>query len=89
MYSSTRMLFDMARKGSAPKAFARLDARGVPMNALYATQAVLEGKWLSVLSTYIGILLFLVIWLSYKWKHKTKLIAYQDMDVKPLHPDHD
>ena len=174
MYSSTRMLFDMARKGSAPKAFARLDARGVPMNALYATtaiaalcflttfigekqvfnwllnmsgmcgfivwlgiavshyrfrkgylaqgykledldyrakffpfapwfafilcaivvlgqnyQAVLEGEWLAVLSTYIGILLFLVIWLSYKWKHKTKLIAYQDMDVKPLHPDHD
>ncbi len=28
MYSSTRMLFDMARKGSAPKLFGRLDARG-------------------------------------------------------------
>ena len=52
-------------------------------------QAVLEGKWLSVLSTYIGILLFLVIWLSYKWKHKTKLIAYQDMDVQPILTDRD
>ncbi|MDM1720882.1 amino acid permease [Acinetobacter towneri] len=174
MYSSTRMLFDMARKGSAPKAFARLDARGVPMNALYATtaiaalcflttfigekqvfnwllnmsgmcgfivwlgiavshyrfrkgylaqgykledldyrakffpfapwfafilcaivvlgqnyQAVLEGEWLAVLSTYIGIFLFLAIWLGYKWKHKTKLIAYQDMDVQPILTDRD
>ncbi|WP_168408296.1 amino acid permease [Acinetobacter indicus] len=172
MYSSTRMLFDMARKGSAPKAFARLDPRGVPMNALYATtaiaalcflttfigeeqvfnwllnmsgmcgfivwlgiavshyrfrkgylaqgykledlayrakffpfapwfaftlcaivvlgqnyQAVLEGEWLAVLSTYIGILLFLAIWLGYKWKYKTKLIPYQQMDVQPMKID--
>jgi len=172
MYSSTRMLFDMARKGSAPKAFARLDPRGVPMNALYATtaiaalcflttfigeeqvfnwllnmsgmcgfivwlgiavshyrfrkgylaqgykledlayrakffpfapwfaftlcaivvlgqnyQAVLDGEWLAVLSTYIGILLFLAIWLSYKWKYKTKLIPYQQMDVQPMKID--
>lgn len=169
MYSSTRMLFDMARKGSAPKLFAHLDSRGVPMNALYATtaiaalcflttffgeqevfnwllnmsgmcgfivwlgiaishyrfrkgylaqgyqleglayrakffpfapwfafvlcsivvlgqnyQAVLEGEWLAVLSTYIGILLFLVIWLGYKWKYKTKLVSYQEMDVQPM-----
>ncbi|WP_168407797.1 amino acid permease [Acinetobacter indicus] len=172
MYSSTRMLFDMARKGSAPKAFARLDPRGVPMNALYATtaiaalcflttfigeeqvfnwllnmsgmcgfivwlgiavshyrfrkgylaqgykledlayrakffpfapwfaftlcaivvlgqnyQAVLDGEWLAVLSTYIGILLFLAIWLGYKWKYKTKLIPYQQMDVQPMKID--
>lgn len=172
MYSSTRMLFDMARKGSAPKAFARLDPRGVPMNALYATtaiaalcflttfigeeevfnwllnmsgmcgfivwlgiavshyrfrkgylaqgykledlayrakffpfapwfaftlcaivvlgqnyQAVLDGEWLAVLSTYIGILLFLGIWLGYKWKYKTKLIPYQQMDVQPMKID--
>ncbi|WP_180138850.1 amino acid permease [Acinetobacter sp. YH12043] len=169
MYSSTRMLFDMARKGSAPKLFAHLDPRGVPMNALYATtaiaalcflttffgeqevfnwllnmsgmcgfivwlgiaishyrfrkgylaqgyqleglayrakffpfapwfafvlcsivvlgqnyQAVLDGEWLAVLSTYIGILLFLVIWLGYKWKYKTKLVSYQEMDVRPM-----
>lgn len=169
MYSSTRMLFDMARKGSAPKAFGHLDARGVPMNALYATtaiaalcflttfvgeqevfnwllnmsgmcgfivwlgiavshyrfrkgyiaqgyklqdlaytakffpfapwfafilcaivvlgqnyQAVLNGEWLAVLSTYIGIFLFLIIWLVYKFKYKTKLISYQDMDVQPM-----
>ncbi|WP_180013624.1 amino acid permease [Acinetobacter sp. YH16031] len=174
MYSSTRMLFDMARKGSAPKLFAHLDPRGVPMNALYATtaiaalcflttffgeqevfnwllnmsgmcgfivwlgiaishyrfrkgylaqgyqleglayrakffpfapwfafilcsivvlgqnyQAVLDGEWLAVLSTYIGILLFLVIWLGYKWKYKTKLVSYQEMDVKPMNIEKD
>ncbi|UOH76391.1 amino acid permease [Acinetobacter schindleri] len=174
MYSSTRMLFDMARKGSAPKLFGRLDARGVPMNALYATtaiaalcflttfigeqevfnwllnmsgmcgfivwlgiaishyrfrkgylaqghkledlayrakffpfapwfafvlcaivvlgqnyQAVLNGEWLAVLSTYIGIFLFLAIWLGYKWKHNTKLISYKEMDVQPMKIDHE
>ena len=172
MYSSTRMLFNMAQNGSAPKAFAKLDPRGVPMNALYATtaiaalcflttfigeeqvfnwllnmsgmcgfivwlgiavshyrfrkgyvaqghkvedlayrakffpfapwfafilcaivvlgqnyQAVLDGEWLSVLSTYIGIFLFLAIWLGYKWKYKTKLVSYQEMDVSPMSPD--
>ncbi|AXY61028.1 amino acid permease [Acinetobacter chinensis] len=169
MYSSTRMLFDMARHGRAPKWFATLDMRGVPMNALYATtaiaalcflttfigeqqvftwllnmsgmcgfivwlgiaishyrfrkgylaqghkledlaykakffpfapwfafilctivvlgqnyQAVLAGEWMSVVSTYISLPLFLAIWLGYKWKHKTKLIPYDKMDVKPI-----
>lgn len=174
MYSSTRMLFGMACKGSAPKAFAKLDTRGVPMNALYATtavaalsflttvigqaevfnwllnmsgmcgfivwlgiaishyrfrkgylaqgyklqdlaytakffpfapwfafilctivvlgqnyQAVLEGNLLGVLSTYISIPLFLALWFGYKWKYKTKLVAYKDMDVQPLNIDHE
>jgi len=172
MYSSTRMLFDMARKGSAPKMFARLDPRGVPMNALYATTAiaalcflttffgeqevfnwllnmsgmcgfivwlgiaishyrfrkgylaqgykledlayrakffpfapwfafilctivvlgqnyqdVLAGHWMGVLSTYISIPLFLAIWFGYKWKKKTKLVSYQEMDVQPMKLD--
>ena len=172
MYSSTRMLFDMSRKGSAPKMFARLDPRGVPMNALYATTAiaalcflttffgeqevfnwllnmsgmcgfivwlgiaishyrfrkgylaqgykledlayrakffpfapwfafilcaivvlgqnyqdVLSGQWMGVLSTYISIPLFLAIWFGYKWKKKTKLVSYQEMDVQPMKLD--
>lgn len=172
MYSSTRMLFDMARKGSAPKLFGRLDPRGVPMNALYATTAiaalcflttffgeqevfnwllnmsgmcgfivwlgiaishyrfrkgylaqgykledlayrakffpfapwfafilcaivvlgqnyqdVLAGQWLGVLSTYISIPLFLAIWFGYKWKKKSKLVSYQEMDVQPMKLD--
>lgn len=174
MYSSTRMLFDMAREGRAPKVFGQLDHRGVPMKALYATtaiaalcflttfigeeevfnwllnmsgmcgfivwlgiavshyrfrkgyvlqgnkledlayrakffpfapwfafvlcaivvlgqnyQAVLDGEWLAVLSTYIGIFLFLAIWLGYKWKYKTKMVKYDEMDVKPLNDEID
>ena len=169
MYSSTRMLWNMAKNGSAPKTFAKLDIRGVPMNALYATtviaalcflttfigeqqvftwllnmsgmcgfivwlgiaishyrfrkgylaqgnkledlaytakffpfapwfafilcaivvlgqnyQAVLAGDWMGVISTYISLPLFLAIWLGYKWKHKTKLIPYEKMDVQPM-----
>ncbi len=41
MYSSTRMLFDMARRRHVHQnGSANLDARGVPMNALYATTAI-------------------------------------------------
>lgn len=174
MYSSTRMLFDMAKQGRAPKWFATLDARGVPMHALYATtavaalcflttfigerqvfdwllnmsgmcgfivwlgiaishyrfrkgyiaqgykvedlaykakffpfapwfafilcsiiilgqnyQALMGGAidWVGLLSTYISIPLFLAIWLGYKWKHKTKLVSYQEMDVQPIDID--
>lgn len=174
MYSSTRMLFSMAREGRAPKWFAKLDMRGVPMNALYATTAVaalcflttfigeqavfnwllnmsgmcgfivwlgiaishyrfrkgylaqgykledlaykakffpfapwfafilcsiiilgqnyealIGGKidWLGLLSTYISIPLFLVIWLGYKWKFKTKVVPYNEMDVQPANLD--
>lgn len=40
IYSATRMLFNMAREGKAPKAFAKLTANGVPANALVATVIV-------------------------------------------------
>lgn len=174
MYSSTRMLFDMAKNGSAPKLFSKLDTRGVPMNALYATtaiaalcflttfigeeqvfnwllnmsgmcgfivwlgiaishyrfrkgylaqgnklsdlaytakffpfapwfafvlcavvvlgqnyQAVLDGEWLAVLSTYIGIFLFLAIWAGYTLKRESKLVKYSEMDVQPMKIDQD
>ncbi|MFB2538041.1 MULTISPECIES: amino acid permease [unclassified Acinetobacter] len=171
MYSSTRMLWSMASEGRAPKIFAKLDHRGVPMNALYATAAIaalctltyfisekdvyfwllnmsgmcgfivwlgiavshyrfrkayiLQGNdlnqlryraklfpfgplfafalclfitlgqnyqafvgetidWKGIVATYITIPLFLAVWLGYKYKNKTKVISYQDMDVQPL-----
>ncbi|MEB3767981.1 amino acid permease [Acinetobacter sp. MD2] len=174
MYSSTRMLWDMAKEGRAPRWFSQLDKRGVPMRALYATtaiaalslltsfvgkqeiynwllnmsgmcgfivwlgiaishyrfrkgyitqghkledlsyrakffpfapwfafilctiimlgqnyQALLGPKidWLGLLATYITLPLFLIIWLGYKWKYKTKLIPYEKMDVSPLKDD--
>ena len=40
MYASTRMLYNLATEGRAPKIFAKLSAGGVPRNALYATTAV-------------------------------------------------
>lgn len=40
MYASTRMLWDLARDGKAPKFLGKLDKRGVPVNALIATALV-------------------------------------------------
>ncbi len=37
LYASTRMLYAMAREGTAPRLFARLNERGVPVMALLAT----------------------------------------------------
>lgn len=39
LFGSSRMLMAMARQGDAPKAFARLDSRGVPMAAIIAGTA--------------------------------------------------
>jgi lysine-specific permease len=40
MYASTRMLWDLAREGKAPKFLAKLNKRGVPVNALIVTSLV-------------------------------------------------
>lgn len=40
MYASTRMLWDLARDGKAPKFLGKLDKRGVPVNALIITSLV-------------------------------------------------
>ena len=40
MYVSTRMLYSLAKEGKAPKAFAKLSKRGVPLNALLVTTAI-------------------------------------------------
>ncbi|MFE8697707.1 amino acid permease [Cytobacillus sp. FJAT-53684] len=40
MYASTRMLWDLAREGKAPKFLGKLNKRGVPVNALIATSLV-------------------------------------------------
>ena len=37
--------------------------------------------WASVIATYIGIPLFLMIWLGYRWKNGTRLINYEDVDL--------
>jgi lysine-specific permease len=40
MYASTRMLWVLAKEGHAPKFLAKLNSRGVPLNALLATTVV-------------------------------------------------
>ncbi|WP_288842253.1 amino acid permease [uncultured Deefgea sp.] len=46
-------------------------------------QAFMAGTidWGSVTATYIGIPLFFIIWLSYRYKNKTKFITYEKMDL--------
>ncbi len=39
LYASTRMLYAMAKNGRAPKVFTKLNSRGVPVPALFATAA--------------------------------------------------
>ncbi|MFJ7928923.1 amino acid permease [Peribacillus sp. NPDC096448] len=164
LYASTRMLWSMAKDRQAPKFLAKVNRRGIPMNALIMTsligglafltsifgdhvftwllnasgltgfiawigiaishyrfrrayvaqggdvnelkykakwfpfgpilsfslcmlviagqnyEAFLSGSidWYSVAVSYIGLPVFLVIWLGYKIYHKTKLIALKD-----------
>lgn len=169
MYASTRMLWDLARDGKAPKFLSKLDKRGVPVNALivtslvgcvaflasffgdgvvyiwllnasgmagfvtwvgiaiahyrfrkaYAAQGldmnalpfrakgfpfgpifalvlciiIIIGQgyqafssdgidWNSMFVSYIGLILFFVLWFGYKIKHKTKIIPLEECDLK-------
>jgi lysine-specific permease len=166
MYASTRMLYNLAREGRAPRCFARLSRNGVPLIALLATtaigamcflttifksqttylwllnlsgmtgfivwlgiavshyrfrkgfiaqghdlaelpyrsgffpwgpifafvlcmvitlgqnyQAFLGGRidWRGVAATYLGIPMFLAMWLGYRWRHGSRLVRYADM----------
>lgn len=167
MYASTRMLWDLARDGKAPKFLGKLDKRGVPVNALIMTSLVgtlafsttlfgdgvvyvwllnasgmagfvtwvgiaiahyrfrrayvVQGRdlndlpyrsklfpigpifalgvclvvifgqnyeaftggsidWLGAISAYIGLPLFFVLWLGYKFIKKTKVIPLEECD---------
>ncbi|MBY4730125.1 amino acid permease [Cupriavidus pauculus] len=171
MYASTRMLYNLATEGRAPRIFARLTRNGVPLVALLATTAVgalcfltslFESKsvylwllnlsgmtgfiawlgiaishyrfrrgfvaqgldpdrlpyrspffpygpifafalcmivtlgqnyqaftdgnidWVAVAATYIGIPIFLMIWLGYRIVRKTHFVRYADMKFPPL-----
>jgi len=51
MYASTRMLWDLAREGKAPKFLGKLNKRGVPVYALIATTLV---GTLAFLASFFG-----------------------------------
>lgn len=167
MYASTRMLWDLARDGKAPKFLAKLNKNGVPVNALIVTSLVgtiaflasffgdgvvyvwllnasgmsgfiawlgiaishyrfrkayvAQGRdlndlpyrsrlfpfgpifafilcaivilgqnysaflgghidWTSILISYIGLPLFIIVWLSYKFIKKTKIVPLEECD---------
>jgi lysine-specific permease len=39
-------------------------------------------NWSGVISSYIGLPLFLALWLGYKYKYKTKVIDLKDVDLR-------
>ena len=78
LYASTRMLYSMAKEGKAPKLFARLNERGVPVMSLLATAAIglfafitnLFGDgaaytWLINVSGLSGF----IVWVGISWSH--------------------
>lgn len=78
LYASTRMLYAMAKEGVAPRLFARLNERGVPVMALLATAAIgLFGfltevmgdgaayTWLINVSGLSGF----IVWVGIAWSH--------------------
>lgn len=172
LYVSTRILYDLALEGQAPRWFAKVSTNGVPHRALLATSAVgalcffssLFGDqvvylWLlntsavtcfiawfgialahyrfrkgftsqgnsveqlayrspffpfgpimvailcaviilgqntkalfapvdnfgAFIATYCGVILFVAIWLAYRWKFKTRFVKYTEMQFSPAH----
>ncbi len=95
MFASTRMLYGLAVQGKAPKIFAHVNKRGIPMASLLATTAVgalcfltsLVGEgaaytWLVNASGLAGF----ITWMGIAWCHFNFRRAYvlQGGDVKDL-----
>ncbi|QCP54570.1 amino acid permease [Trinickia violacea] len=59
-YAATRMLYNLATEGRAPRMFATLSPGGVPRNALYVTMAVGGLCFLTSLTNNQGIYLWLL-----------------------------
>lgn len=95
LYASTRMLYALATSGKAPRFLAKVNRRGVPMNALLMTTAVGAACFLTTLigdgAAYVwlvsasGLAGFLV-WMSIAWSHYRFRRAYvaQGGDVADL-----
>lgn len=60
MYASTRMLYSLAVEGKAPKIFAKVNKRGVPLNALLLTTIVGMAAFLGSLAGTGTVYLWLV-----------------------------
>ncbi|OZI79980.1 amino acid permease [Bordetella genomosp. 2] len=78
MYAATRMLFNMAREGMAPRRFARLSRSGVPLYALLGTTALASLCLLSAVYSPQAVYIWLlnlagmtefIVWLSIAVSH--------------------
>ncbi|PID97909.1 MAG: gamma-aminobutyrate permease, partial [Actinobacteria bacterium] len=86
MYASSRMLYSMALSGKAPKFFAKVNKRGVPMPALLATTAVGAFAFLTSLigdgAAYIWLITVsglagFIVWAGIAWSHYRFRKAFQ------------
>ncbi len=95
LYASTRMLYALAVSGKAPAVLARVNRRGVPMNALIMTTVVGAGCFLTTLvgdgAAYVWLvsasgLAGFIVWMGIAWSHYRFRKAYvvQGGDVKDL-----
>lgn len=95
MYTATRMLWHIAKEGQAPRAFAKLTRKGIPINALLATSAIgavvflssFFGTgnvfiWLINVSSLAGFIAWLGIAISH-YRFRRSYIA-QGRDLKDL-----
>jgi len=96
MYASTRMLWDLAREGKAPKFLGKLNKNGVPVNALIVTSLVGtvaflaslfgDGKvyvWLLNASGMSGFIAWLGIALSHYRFRKAFVAQGKSLNVLP------
>jgi lysine-specific permease len=73
LYASTRMLWALAESGKAPRFLAKVNRRGVPMNALLATTVVGAAYvWLVSTSGLAGF----IVWMGIAWSHYRFRRAY-------------
>lgn len=95
LYASSRMLYAMAVSGKAPKVFARVNKRGVPMPAVIATTAVGAFAFLTSLigdgAAYIWLITVsglagFIVWAGIAWSHYRFRRAFilQGHDVSEL-----
>ncbi len=96
LYVSTRMLYAMAKTGQAPKTFLKLNKRGVPSHALFATAVfglaafltslIGEGKaydWLVNISGMAGFITWIGIAICHYRFRRAFKAQHKDLSVLP------
>ena len=85
LYASTRMLWALAEGGKAPRFLARVNRRGVPMNAMIATTLVGGASFLTTFlgdgEAYVWLvsasgLAGFIVWMGIAWSHYRFRKAY-------------